>query len=41
VRYQCRYAKKRGLRPYSLRRAKELIGNVVDFDSLTGRNEKR
>ena len=32
IRYQCTYAKKRGLKPLSLARAKELFGSVVDFD---------
>ncbi|MDE1864716.1 MAG: DNA primase noncatalytic subunit PriX [Candidatus Micrarchaeota archaeon] len=34
VRYQVRYAKRRGLRPYSLERAKSLIGNAIDFGTI-------
>ncbi len=32
IRYQCSYARKKGLRPLSLVRAKELLGDYVDFD---------
>lgn len=31
VRYQCRYAKSRGSRPLSLTKAKELLGNLLNF----------
>ncbi len=34
VKYQCSYAKRKGLRPYSLVRAKALIGNIFDFNSV-------
>ena len=32
VRYQCRYAKNKGMRPLSLVRAKELFRGIVEFD---------
>lgn len=32
IRYQCAYAKKKGLRPLSLVRAKEMLGSYVNFD---------
>ncbi len=32
IKYQCAYAKKRGLRPLSLERAKELLGSQVDLE---------
>lgn len=41
VKYQCSYAKKRALRPYSLRKAKDLIGDVVDFGSFQNSPESR
>jgi len=34
IRYQCNYAKNRGLRPLSLRRAKELLSGLIDFEAL-------
>ncbi|HUC38799.1 MAG TPA: DNA primase noncatalytic subunit PriX, partial [Candidatus Acidoferrum sp.] len=34
IRYQCSYAKKRGLKPLSLVRAKELLGSFVEFDEI-------
>lgn len=34
VKYQCNYAKKKGLRPYSIIRAKALIGNIFDFSNV-------
>ena len=34
IRYQCTYAKKRGLRPLSLTRAKELFSGTIDIDAL-------
>ncbi|MCL4379466.1 MAG: DNA primase noncatalytic subunit PriX [Candidatus Marsarchaeota archaeon] len=33
IKYQCSYAKRKGLRPLSLARAKELLGDYVDFDT--------
>ena len=36
IMYQCRYAKRRGLRPLSLARAKELLGGFVDFEAQKG-----
>lgn len=33
IRYQCTYAKRRGLKPLSLERAKELLGNQIDLES--------
>lgn len=32
IRYQCSYAKKRGLRPLSLERAKELLGDQLEME---------
>ena len=32
IKYQCAYAKKKGLRPLSLVHARELLGSYVDFD---------
>lgn len=40
IRYQCDYAKKRGLRPLSLDRAKELLGNQIDFEEPTVKEKK-
>jgi hypothetical protein len=40
IRYQCVYAKKRGLKPLSLDRAKELLGNQVDLQSPLTINKK-
>jgi len=34
IRYQCNYAKNRGLRPLSLRRAKELLSGLIDFEII-------
>lgn len=34
IRYQCSYAKKRGLRPLSFERAKELLGSQVELEQL-------
>ena len=31
VRYQCRYAKSKGLKPLSLTNARELLGDVLNF----------
>ena len=31
IRYQCKYAKRRGLKPLSLARARELLGSLLDF----------
>ncbi len=31
IMYQCRYAKRRGLKPYTLAHAKELLGNLVEL----------
>ncbi|MDE1870879.1 MAG: DNA primase noncatalytic subunit PriX [Candidatus Micrarchaeota archaeon] len=36
IRYQCSYAKKRGLRPLSLVRAKELLGSQLDIELQLG-----
>ena len=33
IRYQCSYAKRRGLKPLSLDRAKELLGNTIIDDA--------
>ncbi|MGI0141703.1 MAG: DNA primase noncatalytic subunit PriX [Candidatus Micrarchaeales archaeon] len=41
VRYQVSYAKKKGSRPYSLARAKSLIGNAIDFGSVEKKEEKK
>ena len=30
IRYQCGYAKKRGLKPLSFKRAKELLGDFLE-----------
>lgn len=40
IRYQCAYAKKRGLRPLSLERAKELLDNQIDFEVQTVKEKK-
>jgi hypothetical protein len=32
IEYQCDYAKKKGLRPLSLSRAKELLGEQINFE---------
>ncbi len=32
IRYQCAYAKRKGLKPLSLVRAKELLGSYINFD---------
>lgn len=34
VKYQVAYAKRRGLKPYSLARAKSLIGDAIDFGTI-------
>lgn len=34
IRYQCEYAKRRGLRPLSLARAKELLNGTIDINTL-------
>lgn len=34
IKYQCRYARERGLRPLSLAKAKELLGSVIDVEGL-------
>ncbi|MGC8587307.1 MAG: DNA primase noncatalytic subunit PriX [Candidatus Micrarchaeia archaeon] len=34
IRYQCAYAKKKGMRPLSLARAKELMAGIIDFSSF-------
>lgn len=39
IRYQCNYSKRRGLKPLSLDRAKDLLGNQVDFESTTKQNK--
>ncbi|HIH50460.1 MAG: DNA primase noncatalytic subunit PriX [Candidatus Micrarchaeaceae archaeon] len=33
IEYQCNYAKRKGLRPLSMERARELLGEHIDFDS--------
>ncbi|MGI0100513.1 MAG: DNA primase noncatalytic subunit PriX [Candidatus Micrarchaeaceae archaeon] len=35
IRYQCSYAKRRGLKPLSFERAKELLGDAVSMDSTS------
>ncbi len=40
IRYQCAYAKRRGLRPLSLERAKELLGSQLDLELQPNRNAK-
>ncbi len=37
IRYQCNYAKSKGMRPLSLKKAEELLSPVIDMDSLEGR----
>ena len=32
IEYQCNYAKRKGLRPLSMERARELLGEHIDFD---------
>ena len=32
IRYQCNYAKKRGMRPLALQKAKELLGGLVELE---------
>lgn len=32
IRYQCKYAKKKGLRPLSISKAKDLVGKFIDFE---------
>jgi len=34
IAYQVRYAKRKGLKPLSLNRAKELLGGIINFDEL-------
>lgn len=34
IRYQCKYSKKKGMRPLSLEKAKELLGSLVDLEEL-------
>jgi len=41
VRYQVSYAKKKGTKPYSLERAKSLIGNAIDFGAVEKKEEKK
>ncbi|HVA82687.1 MAG TPA: DNA primase noncatalytic subunit PriX [Candidatus Aquilonibacter sp.] len=41
VKYQVTWAKKRGLKPYSLARAKSLIGNAIDFGDIEKKEEKK
>lgn len=36
IKYQCEYAKKKGLKPLSLKRAKSELGGGIDFVSLLG-----
>jgi hypothetical protein len=36
IAYQCEYAKKRGLRPLSFARAKEMLSGTADIESLSG-----
>jgi len=38
IKYQCNYAKNRGLRPLSLGRAKELLNGLIDFEALENAN---
>jgi hypothetical protein len=35
IRYQCKYAKSRGMKPMSLENARELFGGVIDLDELS------
>lgn len=37
IRYQCSYAKSKGMRPLSLRKAEELLSTVIDMGTLEGR----
>ncbi|MDE1846306.1 MAG: DNA primase noncatalytic subunit PriX [Candidatus Micrarchaeota archaeon] len=41
VKYQVTWAKKRGLKPYSLARAKSLIGDAIDFGDIEKKDEKK
>jgi len=34
IKYQCSYAKKKGMRPLSLARAKELLAGIIDFSGF-------
>jgi hypothetical protein len=34
IRYQCNYSKNKGMRPLSLSKAKELLGEYINFDSV-------
>ena len=35
IRYQCRYAKSKGMKPMSLENARDLFGGVIDLDELS------
>jgi len=37
IEYQCNYAKKRGLKPLSIERAKELLGSAIEIEENSGR----
>ena len=37
IRYQCRYAKSKGMKPLSKENAKELYGNLIDLEELSNR----
>jgi hypothetical protein len=36
IKYQCRYAKRRGLKPLSLRKAKDILGEFLKIDDMDG-----
>jgi len=40
IRYQCDYAKRKGMRPLSLDRAKELLDNQIDFEEKAVKGKK-
>jgi hypothetical protein len=40
IEYQCNYAKKRGLRPLSLDRARELLGDQIDFEAQPAKGKQ-
>ncbi len=41
IRYQCNYAKRRGLKPYSLASARELMAGSIDFDYIGGETKEK
>ena len=41
VKYQCNYAKRRGLKPMSFENAKELLGSVIDIDVIKPKRQSQ